>query len=163
MEALLKAGDILVCRGNSKLSKTIMSATKGEFSHTAQVISLNGILYIFDAQKGGCMARTFKEWKRKYNYDFEVFRSRREIPKYYSDHMMLYSGVEYDKKGLAVGLFKSLFLKLFKRKEMSEKYRNNGLFWCSELTMKFHVLNPEQYTPQKVYEWLIANNWIKVL
>ena len=40
---------------------------------------------------------------------------------------------------------------------MKEKYRNNGLFWCSELTMKPYVKNPEQFTPQDVYEWLIDN------
>ena len=63
----LKKNDILVCVGRSALSKTILKATDGQWSHTAQVIELNGELFIFDAQEGGCMPRTIKQWE----YDLE--------------------------------------------------------------------------------------------
>ena len=153
----LQANDILVCVGQSQLSKTILKATDGQWSHTAQVIELNGILYIFDAQEGGCMPRTLKQWQYDFNYSYVVFRSidkGRDL----SNWFMQFSGVKYDKKGLAVGLFKSLVKNIFNTKStMKEKYRNNGLFWCSELTMKPYVANPEQYAPQDVYEWLIKH------
>jgi len=153
----LQENDILICLGQSKLSKTILSATNGQWSHTAQVVKLNNELYVFDAQEGGCMPRTLKQWQYDFNYTYIVFRSidkGRDL----SDWFMQFSGVKYDKKGLAVGLFKSLVKNIFKTKStMKEKYRNNGLFWCSELTMKPYVKNPEQFTPQDVYEWLIDN------
>ena len=159
----LQANDILICRGDRALSKAILKATGGEWSHTAQVIKLNGKPYIFDAQEGGCMARTFEKWKDDFDYDFVVFR--RNDANDFSDWFMQFSGVKYDKKGLVVGLGKAFIKNLFKTKdEMKEKYRNNGLFWCSELTMKPYVSNPEQYTPQDVYNFVKRNRnvWTEI-
>ena len=153
----LKKNDILVCVGRSALSKAILKATDGQYSHTAQVIELNGELFIFDAQEGGCMPRTIKQWEYDFDYDYVVFRHIQEY-RDLSMWFMQFSGVKYDKKGLAVGLFKSLVKNIFRTNDtMKEKYRNNGLFWCSELTMKPYVKNPEQFSPQDVYEWLIDN------
>ena len=153
----LQANDILVCVGKSQLAKTILKATDGQWSHTAQVIELNGTPYIFDAQEGGCMPRTLKQWQYDFNYMYLVFRPINKGNDL-SNWFMQFSGVKYDKKGLVVGLFKSLFKNIFNTKStMKEKYRNNGLFWCSELTMKPYVANPEQFSPQDVYEWLINN------
>lgn len=160
----LEVGDILICRGDSMLSKTILKATGGEWSHTAQVIELNGIKYIFDAQEGGCMPRLFEVWQREFQYEFKVFR--RYESKDISDWFMKYSGVKYDKKGLAVGLGKSLIKNIFKTPQvMKEKFRNNGMFWCSELTMKPYVINPEQYSPQDVYDWCKRNKniWTEII
>jgi hypothetical protein len=160
---LLQPSDILICVGNSVLAKTILKATGGQWSHTAQVIELNGIKYIFDAQEGGCMPRTFDRWKREFDYEFKVFR--RTPTKDLSDWYMQFSGTRYDKKGLAVGLGKSLIKNVFSTKQqMKDKYRNNGLFWCSELTMKPYVDNPEQFTPQDVYEWVTRNKnlWVEI-
>ena len=155
----LQAGDVLICVGKSELSKTILKATNGTYSHTAQVIdNKNGKTVIFEAQADGCDEIDFHDWLKKWDYDFIVFRNPNENARNLSNWFLQFKGVKYDKKGFAVGLLKSLFR--FKR--MSEKYRNNGYFWCSELTMKPYVENPEQYTPQKVYEWLIANNWIEI-
>ena len=160
---LLEPSDILICVGSGALSKTILKATGGEWSHTAQVIKLNGKLYIFDAQEGGCMPRTFERWQREFEYDFRVFR---RIPnKDLSDWYMQFSGTKYDKKGLAVGLGKSFVKNLLKTNAtMKEKFRNNGLFWCSELTMKPYVDNPEQFTPHDVFEWVTRNKnpWVEI-
>jgi hypothetical protein len=159
----LKANDILICRGNSELSKTILKATDGEFSHTAQIIELNGLIYVFDAQKGGCMPRTFENWKREFNYTFEVYRNPKENQKDLSNWFMQFSGVKYDVKGLSIGLIKSFVKNTFNAKtQMKEKFRNNGLFWCSELSMKPYVMNPEQFSPQDVFEWLVFNKWKKI-
>lgn len=159
---MIKENDILVCVGKGDLAKAILKATDGDWSHTAQIIKLNDILYIFDAQEGGCMPRPFEDWKKEFDYDFLVFRNK-ECRIDLSNWFMQFSGTKYDKKGLAVGLVKSLIKNVFSTKaKMKEKYRNNGLFWCSELTMKPYVDNPEQYTPQDVYEWLIANKWILI-
>lgn len=160
---LLQANDILICVGKSPLANTILKATGGQWSHTAQVIELNGIKYIFDAQEGGCMPRTFEQWKAEFNYEFVVFRKTQQRD--LSDWFMQFSGTKYDKKGLAVGLGKSFFKNLFNTDtKMKEKYRNNGLFWCSELTMKPYVDNPEQFAPQDVYEWVKRNKniWTEI-
>jgi len=160
--AELKANDILVCVGKSQLSKTILKATNGNYSHTAQVIELNGRLYIFDAQEGGCMPRLYDVWMREFDYEYVVFRNPNPTNDL-SDWFMQFSGVRYDKKGFAVGLGKSLIKNIFKTKDtMHERYRNNGLFWCSELTMKPYVNDPEQYAPQDVYDFLIRNKWLQI-
>lgn len=158
MEAKYTTGDIIICRGHSSLSQMIMKATKSNYSHTAQFIWIDNVLYVFDAQSNGSGLRKFEYWDSIYKYDFEVYRPK-SIMGNYVDFMLQFSGVPYDKKGLAVGLFKSLLIKLLKRKDMADKYRNNGLFWCSELTMKPYVTNPEDYTPQKVYDFCIENNF----
>jgi hypothetical protein len=156
-----QTGDILICSGKSTLSKTIMNATKSNFSHTAQIIILNGIPYVFDAQKNGVCLRTIGYWKHTYQYEIITFRPTRLIENY-EQFMLGFAGVPYDKKGLIVGLFKSLLINLFKRKDMNDKFRNNGLFWCSELTMKPYVENPEDYTPQKVFDYCVQQNFEKI-
>jgi hypothetical protein len=160
---LLQPNDILICVGSGALSKTILKATGGNWSHTAQVIKLNNKLYIFDAQEGGCMPRTFEKWKHDFEYEFRVFR--RNVSDDFSDWFMQFSGTKYDKKGLAVGLGKSFIKNLFNTDaQMKEKFRNNGLFWCSELTMKPYVDNPEQFTPQDVFDWVTRNKniWTEI-
>lgn len=163
-ENLLQPSDILICVGSGTLSKAILNSTGGEWSHTAQVIELNGLKYIFDAQEGGCMPRTFEKWKHDFGYEFKVFR--RVPAKDLSDWFMQFSGTKYDKKGLGVGLIKSFIKNTFNTKsQMKEKFRNNGLFWCSELTMKPYVDNPEQFSPQDVYEWVKRNKniWVEII
>lgn len=153
-------GDILICRGKRALSKTIMTATDSDWSHTAQIIVLDSKVYLFDAQSNGCCLRTFEYWCNKYDYEFKVVRPN-IIREDYVSYMLQFSGVEYDKKGLAVGLFKSILNKvfgLFKSKDMKNKYRNNGKFWCSELTMKPYVTNPEDYSPNDVDLFFNENN-----
>lgn len=162
----LKANDVLLCVGESELSKAILKATNGKFSHTAQIIELNfegkKEIFVFDAQKGGCIARPFDNWIREFGYDFKVFRNPEERNNL-SRWFMQFSGVQYDFKGLATGLFKSLIKNTFKTKsQMKESFRNNGLFWCSELTMKPYVQNPEQFSPQNVFEYVTFNKWIEI-
>lgn len=162
----LKANDILICTGEGEVSKAILKATKGTYSHTAQIIELTfegkNEIFVFDAQKGGCIPRTFDEWIRTFNYEFRVFRNPNERNNL-SRWFMQFSGVEYDFKGLTVGLIKSFLKNTFKTKaQMKKEFRNNGLFWCSELTMKPYVQDPEQYAPQDVFEWLVSNNWKEI-
>lgn len=166
----LRAGDILVCKGSSTLSKTILKSTKGVYSHTAQVIELNNKLYIIDAQEGGFIPRTFEYWRHTFDYDFRVFRNPTPTMNAIdiSNWFMQFSGVPYDKKGLAVGLGKSImknswFKFLLSDEKMAEHYRNNGMFWCSESSVKLYVNDSEQYTPQKVYEWLLEKKWIEII
>lgn len=166
----LRSGDILVCTSESDLGKTIMKATGGEFSHTAVIVEINGILYVFDAQLKGCKPMLLKHWIDKWGYDFRVFRNPN--PKAsdidLSNWYLQFSGVDYDVKGFSVGIIKSFLVNsklrfLVSDKTMNEKYRNNGLFWCSELTMKFYVKDAHEYTPQKVYEWIKKNNWYEII
>ena len=166
----LRAGDILLCVGDSETAKTILKSTGGKFSHTAVVVEINGILYVFDAQLKGCKPMLLDNWIRKWEYEFRVFRNPN--PKIsdvaLSNWYLQFSGVDYDVKGFSVGIVKSFLINsklsfLVSNKTMHEKYKNNGLFWCSELTMKLYVEDAHQYTPQNVFDWVQKNNWYEII
>lgn len=163
----IKTGAVGVCWANREISEVIKFSTNSKFSHTCQFFWWNGILYVIDAQDRGFIPVTFENWKNKWKYEMIVFNPPYPIDeKQWCINAMNYSGVQYDKKGLAVGLFRSLINRgkeifgLETNKDMKDKYRNNGLFWCSEATMRLiGAANPEDYSPQDVYDYLINNNW----
>jgi hypothetical protein len=153
----LKTGDILICRGKGELSKIIKKVTKSDWSHTAQILIINKIAYVIDAQKEGVLLRKFEFWLHEFEYKYEVYRDPFPISElYYIDNALQYSGLNYDFKGLGSGLLRTLLC----YKEMPNKYRNNGKFWCSEYTMKLQgVEDPEEYSPDRVRNYLIQNNF----
>jgi len=132
-----------------------MKATDSIYSHTTNFIWIDGKLYVIEAQSEGVIMLPFETWQRKYNYEFVVYRNPNCLEeKRFRMNAMQYLGVKYDKKGLAVGLIASFL----KRKDMSEKYRNNGMFWCSELTAKLHqILNAEDFSPKLIGEFSVIN------
>lgn len=154
-KSLIKTGDIGLCIGTSGLSQTIQKATSSIYSHTTNFIWCDGVLYVLEAQADGVVMYTFEVWQRKYNYEFVVYRNTNCLPEErFRRNAMQYLGVKYDKKGLAVGLLASFL----KRKDMAEKYRNNGMFWCSELTAKLHqILNSEDFSPKLIGEFSVKN------
>jgi hypothetical protein len=154
-KSLIKTGDIGCCIGVSTLSKTIQKATDSIFSHTTQFIWVDGVLFVIEAQAEGVVMYSYETWQRKYNYDFIIFRNPSCLPEErWRKNAMQYLGVKYDKKGLAVGLFASLL----KRTDMHDKYRNNGMFWCSELTAKLALIQfPEDYSPKLIGEYGFKN------
>lgn len=160
----IQTGDTGLCEGTSELAKTIQHSTNSKFSHTCQFFWLHGVLYVIDAQKDGVSPQTYKSWQREYGYKVTIYRNPNCLAENrWISNAMQYSRVKYDKKGLIVGLIKSKTLWFWKKKDMDDKYRNNGLFWCSEYTMKLiGVENPEDYSPQGVYEYCLKNNFLKI-
>lgn len=167
----IKTGDYGICKADRAVSKTIKFSTGSEFSHTTQFYWMYGVLYVIEAQDDGIVVLTFDAWRRKYNYEVEIFRDpfHPVNESMWITHAKHYLGVAYDRKGLAVGLFRSIvarvkkFLSLKPNTDMNDKYRNNGKFWCSEYTAKLiGVRNPEDYSPQNIYDYFKRNNWIKI-
>jgi glycosyltransferase involved in cell wall biosynthesis len=153
----LKTGDILICRGNGKLSSIIKKVTKSEWSHTAQILVINDKVYVIDAQKEGILLRNLEFWKREYEYEFMIYRDKYPISdKAFISNALQYCGLKYDFVGLATGLFRTIF----NFSSMPDKYRKNGKLWCSEYTMRLlFVHEPEEYTPQRVLDFLVQNNY----
>lgn len=153
--SLIKTGDVGLCIGKSLISKTIQKATDSIYSHTTQFVWVDGTLFVIEAQAEGVVMCTFDQWQRKYNYEFVVYRNPNCIPaERWRRNAMQYLGVKYDKKGLAIGLFASVL----KRTNMADKYRNNGAFWCSELTAKLQQIEcPEDYSPKLIAEYCVKN------
>ena len=169
---LYKTGDILLCTGDSALSKAIISTKgkQGKYSHTAQIIVLNGIICVFDAQKEGSFPRKLEVWQSEFQYKYDLFRPPFPIDdKEYSKICISYFGIDYDYIHLAVGFWRKI---LFNQK-VKEKYGNNSKFVCSELTMKIlkHIdkekLLPNytafDFTPDDVGSFLKVNNFHPVL
>lgn len=166
-----QTGDLFICSGTSEISNTIKLATGSAFSHTAQCLWINEELYIIEAQKEGIVMYPFRTWVYKFNYTFLVYRNPNVKPETdWSKNAMQYLGIGYDKKGLVHGLAKNILKQLVEKvskkivaEDMPLKYRDNGLFWCSEYTMKLvGVKNPEDYSPKLVYEYCVKNKFIKL-
>lgn len=167
----INTGDYGVCKADRAVSETIKFSTGSEFSHTTQFYWYFGVLYVIEAQEYGIVELTYDAWRRKYNYEVEIFRNptlsiNEEMWVTRAKH---YLGVPYDRKGLAVGLARSIverikkFFSLKPNTDMNDKYRNNGKFWCSEYTAKLiGIHNPEDYSPQNIYDYFKRNNWIKI-
>jgi hypothetical protein len=157
----LQDGDILICRGKSELSEAIMLATKSNWSHTAQVQYVNGILCIVDAQKEGFFPRRFDMWDMEFKYTFEVYRAPK-LDKYkYHEIITEMYGANYSFKMLIVGFIPKLLF----GKDVKKKYGEDNKYVCGEATMRIikmlgdNVLKPENYTPNDVREWCIKNNF----
>lgn len=154
---MYRTGDTGFAIGKTELSKTIVSVA-GKYSHTFQFIEIGGILCVFDAQIEGCYPMEFENWKNKFGYEIVVLRNPNEDINFLRN-CVHYFGIKYDVKGLAVGLFRSLL----KRKKMAQKYRENGKFWCFELTARLLYFNdPENWNGEMIYNELINKGWKKI-
>lgn len=72
----LKVGDILICRGNSWISKAIMKVTKGTWSHTALYAETWNQPGVIEAQSNGVNFKLWNIWKNKWGYTYKVYRHR---------------------------------------------------------------------------------------
>lgn len=152
----LKHGDVLICKGKRPLSKAIGKASKSEATHTAVVLELKGSLFAFDAQASGCYTILFDQWEKRWDYDYLVFRPNIVNPDTFTKRAFAYFGRAYDKKHLLFGFWRKLLFK----KDVKDKYRLNGKFICSELTMKLatNEINAEDYTPGDVLNYFLNKN-----
>jgi hypothetical protein len=152
----LKTGDILNCTGKKLLSKIIKLFTKSRFSHTAIFIEIWGEQFIMDAQKDGIQLRPFKEWVKKYNYDYEVRRAPYEINQVnFSKRMTSRLGTPYDVKSLVIGQP----IEIFTGKWITDKHEDyTKKLYCSEfVAWCYGVESYYKMSPQDVYEWQLLN------
>ena len=70
----LKPGDILICKGNSWISKGIMFVTRGKWSHTALYTEVWGQPGIIEAQRNGVNFKLWDVWESKWGYTYKVYR-----------------------------------------------------------------------------------------
>lgn len=159
----LKTGDILICSGNRLISRLIKFFTKSKVSHTANVLLIEGQIYIIDAQKEGIVLNSFKAWKKKYSYTYIIYR-RNDVTddeiwqKSFTKRALSQSGVKYDYELLfiehSLELIKDKYF-AFNNSDVDRRFENNGKFVCSEFTMWLHkVPYAYKFTPQMVYEYV---------
>lgn len=72
----LKVGDILICRGNSWISKAIMKVTRGTWSHTALYAETWGQPGVIEAQSNGVNFKLWDVWRGKWGYEYIVYRHK---------------------------------------------------------------------------------------
>ena len=157
----LKTGDILNCSGKNLLSKIIKLFTKSRFSHTAIFIEIWGEQFIMDAQKDGIQLRPFKEWVKKYNYDYEIRRAPYELNQVnFSKRMTSRLGTPYDVKSLVIGQP----IEIFTSKWVTDKHEDyTKKMYCSEfVAWCYGVQEYYKMSPQDLYEWQLLNIFSKV-
>jgi hypothetical protein len=155
----MRTGDILHCRGNSWISKTIMWFTNSKVSHSALFISVWGNDYILDSQKDGTNLRPFDEWVKKYNYSFTVTEMNIIDENIFAVKVMSKCGcTSYDFELLVLRHPISIVWGKLTGKEFTPKQKKNEdkRMVCSEFVAWAHGLdNPERYTPEKLYQYFI--------
>ena len=149
----IKDGDILHCKSNSVLSKLIRYFTKGRYSHTALVISLEGILFIVDSQHDGTRIRTFEAWKNTYNYKYKI--SRPLDPK----QKLLQEVKEYINTSYGYGdMLRHLFLS-YTGIWLGSKRESKHLI-CSEFVMRIYGMKDAyRANPTDAYIWCLENDF----
>jgi hypothetical protein len=158
----LKEGDILICRGKSWISRAIMKVTKGEWSHTALVASSWGSLGVIEAQRNGVNFKTWELWRKRWNYDYIVYRN-------------ILIDTDQDRKDLmkkafsVVGETKYDYFTFFRRAFGNRKKRSEAKelkkFICSEFTAWIHSLKDwYDMTPSEQKDILDKNHlFIKIM
>jgi len=154
--SLLKPGDVLVCRGKSIISKLIMFFTRGEFSHTALFVSVWDQPGVIEAQKNGVNFKMWDVWKKKWNYDFVVFRYAGP----FDDHALMMRA--FNECGETKYDFYTFFRRIFgERKSRGEAYENKKRI-CSEFTgFVWQMPHYFQMTPFSQYVFLKkSKRWV---
>ena len=77
----MKNTTVLICYGNSTISKLISLFTKSKITHTAFGLDLENNLFVAESQNNGFNLKTFQNWVKQFNYRYEEF----EIPVTYKD------------------------------------------------------------------------------
>ena len=155
----LEVGDILVCRGNSWVSRAIMKVTRGTWSHACIVAETWGQLGVIEAQANGVNFKLWDIWTAKWGYKYEAFRTTET----------------FDKKALMIEAFakcgetKYDWFTFFRRAFGSRKQRSESnetkRFICSEFVAYVWDI-PDGYdiTPEELYLYLTKNTekWMKI-
>jgi len=154
----LKTGDILHCSGKRLLSRLIKWATKSEYSHTAMVIEIWGVMCVIDSQKDGTNPRPLEAWLKKYNY--EIIVARRELAKPRQKEICMRA---MGKSGVTGYDFVTLLIRapwgLLTGKWLKDEDPEREMV-CSEFVMySYFVENSGRYSPGMVFEYTQAHNF----
>lgn len=151
----LQTGDVLHCRRNTFIAKCIKLFTKSRFNHTAMVVEIWGVICIIDSQNDGTNIRTFEQWKKKYNYKYEVTtlnlsdQEKREMSK---KALSMVGVTKYDFVSLLI--WQPMYI-LFGKWHGKKNASANKRMYCSEFVA--WVLGLDRYwalSPQDVFEEL---------
>ena len=159
----VKTGDILICKGKSWISRAIMKVTKGEWSHTAVAVEVWGEIGVIEAQKNGVNFKMWDSWRRKWDYEFIVFRNMEEFSaRDFSIKAFSVAGeTPYDWKTF----FGRIPYRLFTGKGKVKNNEQKKMI-CSEYTAwvwNLPLIKGVPQTPQEQFEYLSKNkNWIKL-
>ena len=155
----LEVGDILICRGNSWISKAIMKVTKGSWSHAAIVAETWDKLGVIEAQSNGVNFKLWDVWTSKWGYTYEVFRFQNEFNKH--DLMMR----AFAKCGETKYDWFTFFRRAFGNRKERSAHKENKRQICSEFVAYVWRI-PEGYdiTPEELFVFLEKNykSWKKV-
>ena len=146
---MLEVGDILICRGNSWISKGIMLITKGKWSHAAIVAETWGKQGVIEAQSNGVNFKLWDVWVNKWGYKYEVFRNVSEFDK---KALML---IAFDKCGETKYDWFTFFRRAFGNRKQRSNDKENKRYICSEFVAYVWDI-PQGYdiTPDELHKYL---------
>ena len=129
----MKAGDILLFKGEDGISKLIAWGTNSKYSHVAICVSVEMNLAIEAITRGGVRARDIREIKEKY----DIYRVKKDY--IYSlnkviSYLVTKLNLKYDYLGvLFLGLLKFLAKIGLPLKDKANKWQKDRDYFCSEL------------------------------
>lgn len=167
----IQTGDVANCFPRKKLlSRLISKVSKGDFSHTAIFIVLDGIVFVADSQISGFTLKTYDEWVNRYGYEYIVSRGGSNSKK----DILALCGIKYDFEGLFVRhprkywiRFTNRFRKALGMNLKSEwKHRPNEgkRMTCSEAIMRIKGAEGwESMSPQEAWDYQMKNKYKIIL
>jgi len=127
----LRAGDILLFKGERGFSKLIAWGTGSEYTHVAICVSPKMRLAIEAMSGYGVRARDIQEIKTS----FDIYRIKAEYI-YDLDGTISYLVSKLNMKYDYLGVVYLGLLKLFRLKQKANKWQRNKDYFCFELTKK---------------------------
>ena len=146
----LHNGDILHCKRNSWLSRTIRFITRSKnVSHKALVLELEGQLFIVDSQWDGTRIRPFGQWNDKYGYSYTISRKTHLMPNLLQE-VIPHLNVAYDYGSI----FKHIIYKFIGI--WIKGKREEDFLTCSEFIARL-LKKKDAYktSPADLYLWLL--------
>ena len=138
----MRAGDILLFRGNSGIGKIIQWGTKSKYSHIALCVSPKMNLAI-EAQ-GTVRARDIRLIKTPY----DIFRIKEEYD-YNLDKVISFLVSKLNHKYDYLGVIFLGILKLFRLKKTANKWQKKRDYFCSELIWEAFAYEGLNIVPDK--------------
>ncbi len=157
----IKEGDLIICIGKSWISKAIMFFTKGIFSHTAYASSAWGNFGVIEAQRNGVNFKIWEVWRRKWNYDFVVFR---EVEPLNSRQLKAETKKAFSVCGETKYDYFTFFRRAFGDRKERDISKEEKKKICSEFTGWLKNL-PGWYdmTPQEQFDFLINSDSYRII
>ena len=140
-----------------------MKFTGSKYSHVSVAVNVQGDIYIVEMQRTGCDLISLNNWKKKYDYHYEVFRPLK--PMTVKRILSKASSTKYDVRSLFMRQpIKIIKEKLFGKNLKLKKLKNeNDRMTCSEyVAWVYFFQNYYDLTPEDVINECIKKNFLKV-